>query len=58
MLSLENLDGLNGGGWGVFIARTTILAVDDDGAPDSPTDMAQFSVRCVPHQLLVGVWSG
>jgi hypothetical protein len=36
MLSSENLDGLNGGGWGVFIAPTTILAVAGDGAPDSP----------------------
>ena len=36
MWSSENLDGLNGGGWGVFIASTTILAVDGDGATDSP----------------------
>jgi hypothetical protein len=36
MLSLENLDGLNGGGWGVFIAPTTSLAVAVDGTPDSP----------------------
>jgi hypothetical protein len=36
MLSSENLDGLNGGGWGVFIAPTTILAIVIDGAPDSP----------------------
>jgi hypothetical protein len=36
MLSSENLDSLNGGGWGVFIAPTTILAVAIDGAPDSP----------------------
>jgi hypothetical protein len=36
MWSSENLDGLNGGGWGVFIAPTTILAVVVDGAPDSP----------------------
>jgi hypothetical protein len=35
MLSLENLDDLNGGGWGVFIAPTTILVVVVDGAPDS-----------------------
>jgi hypothetical protein len=36
MLSSENLDGLNGGGWGVFIAPTTILVVAVDGTPDSP----------------------
>jgi hypothetical protein len=30
------LDCLNGGGWGVFIAPTTILAVAVDGTPDSP----------------------
>jgi hypothetical protein len=30
------MDDLNGGGWGVFIAPTTILAVVVDGAPDSP----------------------
>jgi hypothetical protein len=54
MLSSENLDGLNGGGWGVFIAPTTILVVAVGGAPD----MALFSVQCVPRQLPVGVWSG
>jgi hypothetical protein len=31
MWSLENLDGLNGGGWGVFIAPITILVVFVDG---------------------------
>jgi hypothetical protein len=36
MWSSENLDGLNGGGWGVFIAWTTILAIVVDGTPDSP----------------------
>jgi hypothetical protein len=36
MLSSKNLDGLNDGGWGVFIAPTTILAVLVDGTPDSP----------------------
>jgi hypothetical protein len=35
MLSSENLDDLNGGGWGVFIALTTIIVVAVDGAPDS-----------------------
>jgi hypothetical protein len=29
------LDGLNGGGWGVFIAPTTILVVAVDGTPNS-----------------------
>jgi hypothetical protein len=36
MLSSENLDDLNGGGWGVFIAPTTILSVAVDDAQDSP----------------------
>jgi hypothetical protein len=36
MLSSENLDDLNGGGWGVFIAPTTILAIVVDAASDSP----------------------
>jgi hypothetical protein len=42
MRRLESLDGLNGGGWGVFIAPTTIsvVAVDGNteqsgGAPDT-----------------------
>jgi hypothetical protein len=48
------LDGLNGGGWEVFIAPTTILAIAVDGAPDT----ALFTVRCVPRQHAVGVWSG
>ena len=39
---------------GVFIAPTTILAVAGDGAPDK----ALFTVRCVPRQRPVGVWSG
>jgi hypothetical protein len=34
MLSSENLDILNGGGWGVFIASNHFLAVG--AAPDSP----------------------
>jgi hypothetical protein len=36
MRSSENLDCLNGGGCGVFIAPTTILVVVVDGTPDSP----------------------
>jgi hypothetical protein len=36
MLRSENLDDLNGGGWGVFIASTTILTAAVDGAPDCP----------------------
>jgi hypothetical protein len=35
MLSSENLDDLNGGGWRVFIAPTTILVVAVDGASDN-----------------------
>jgi hypothetical protein len=31
MRRLESLDGLNGGGWGAFIAPTTIPTVDVDG---------------------------
>jgi hypothetical protein len=38
---------------GVFIAPTSILAVVVDGAPDR----ALFTVRCVPHQHAIGVWS-
>jgi hypothetical protein len=41
-------------GGGVFIAPTTILVVAVDGTPD----MALFTVRCVPRQQTVGVWSG
>jgi hypothetical protein len=57
----ENLDGLNGGGWGVFIAPTTIPAVVVDGhtgQSGGAPDMALFTVRCVPRQPTVGVWSG
>jgi hypothetical protein len=43
MKKLEFLDGLNSGGWGVFLALITILAVGVDGhtgqsggAPDIP----------------------
>jgi hypothetical protein len=54
MCSSENLDGLNGGGWGVFIAPTTILAVVVDGAPE----MVLFTVQCLPRQQTIGVWSG
>jgi hypothetical protein len=50
MLSSENLDDLNGGGWGVFIVPTTILAVAGDGAPDSPvvdrTGQCSMSSAC------------
>jgi hypothetical protein len=60
---VESLDALNGGGWGVFIAPTTILAVGWAFcrrahqivwcAPDIPL----FIVRCLPCQPSVGVWS-
>jgi hypothetical protein len=36
MWTWENLDALNRGGWGVFIAPATILVVAGDNAPDSP----------------------
>jgi hypothetical protein len=55
------LDGLNGGGWGVFIAPTTILAVGVDGhtgQSGGAPDMTLFTVRCLPCQQTVGVWSG
>jgi hypothetical protein len=61
MRKLECLDSLNGGGWGVFIAPTTIPAVavnghtgQSGGAPETPL----FTVRGVPRQPTVGVWSG
>jgi hypothetical protein len=47
------LDGLNGGGWGVFIAPTTILAIVVDGhtgQSGGAPDMTLFIVRCVPRQ--------
>jgi hypothetical protein len=47
------LDGLNGGGWGVFIAPTTIPVVVVDGHTrqfgDAP-DMTLFTVRCMSRQ--------
>jgi hypothetical protein len=46
---------------GVFIAPTTILAVVVDGhtgQSDGAPDMALFIVRCLSHQLIIGVWSG
>ena len=42
----KNLDSLNGGGWGVFIALTTILAVPVDGTPDSPVCTEHGTVHC------------
>jgi hypothetical protein len=38
------LDGLNGGGWGVFIAPTTIPVVVVDGTPDSP--VVHWTLHC------------
>jgi hypothetical protein len=55
------LDGLNGGGLGVFIASTTILVICIDGhtgQSGGATDMTLFIVRCLPRQQTVGVWSG
>jgi hypothetical protein len=45
---------------GVFIAPTTIPVVVDDGhtgQSDGAPDTALFTVRCVPHQPTVWVWS-
>jgi hypothetical protein len=42
------LDGLNGGGWGVFIAPTTIPVVDVDehtGQSSGVPDTKMFTVR-------------
>jgi hypothetical protein len=39
---------------GVFIAPTSILAIAVDGTPD----MTLFTVRCLPCQQTIGVWSG
>jgi hypothetical protein len=57
----ENLDGLNVGGFGVFIAQTTIpvVAVDrHNGQSGGAPDTALFIVRCVPRQQTDEVWSG
>jgi hypothetical protein len=61
MRSVGGLDSLNEGGWGVFIAPTTIPAVAVDGhtgQSGGAPDRSLFSVRCAPRQLPVGVWSG
>ena len=51
MRSVGSLDGLNGGGWGVFIAPTTILVVAIDGTPDSPVvhRTGYCSLSCACH---------
>jgi hypothetical protein len=46
---------------GVFIVPTTIPAVAVDGhtgQSGGAQDMTLFTVRCLPHQHSVGVWSG
>ena len=46
---------------GVFIAPTTIPVVAVDGhtgQSGGATDITLFTVRCVPRQQTVGVWSG
>jgi hypothetical protein len=46
---------------GVFIASTTIPAVVVDGHTrqfGGAPDMTLFTVRCLPRQKTVGVWSG
>jgi hypothetical protein len=48
------LGALNGGGWRVFIAPTTILAVGCSFLSTGAPDMALFIVRCLPRQLPVG----
>jgi hypothetical protein len=60
MEKLKCLDGLNGGDWGLFIAPTTILVVAVDGHTGQSGGAANttlFTVRCVPRQPTVGVWS-
>jgi hypothetical protein len=52
---------LNGGGWVVFIAPTTIPAVVVDGHTGQSGGapyMTLFTLRCVPRQPTGGVWSG
>jgi hypothetical protein len=61
MRSVGGLDGLNGGGWGLFIAPTTNPTVVVDGhtgQSGSAPDMTLFTVLCLPRQQTVGVWSG
>jgi hypothetical protein len=48
---------LNGGGWVVFIAPTTIHVVAVDGhtgQSGGAPDKVLFAVRCLPHQQIVG----
>jgi hypothetical protein len=55
------LDSFNGGGWGVFIAPTTILVVAIDGhtgESGGAPDTTLFIVRCVLLQPTIGVLSG
>jgi hypothetical protein len=61
MRSVGGLDGLNGGGWGVFIAPTTIPVVSVDGhtgQSGGAPDRVLFTVRCLLRQQTVGVWKG
>jgi hypothetical protein len=67
MRRLESLDGLNGGGWFVFVAPTTIPAVAIDehigqsgGAPDT-TVLCPVSATSADRwglELLTGAMSG
>jgi hypothetical protein len=46
---------------GVFIAPTTIPAIAVDGhtrQSGGAPDMTLFTIRCLPRQQIVGVWSG
>jgi hypothetical protein len=61
MWSSENLDGLNGGGWGRIYSPnhySSRCCRWHTGQSGGVPNMALFIVRCVPHQLTVGVWSG
>ena len=53
------MDGLNGGGWGVFISPTTLVGVVDGhtGQSGGAPDMTLFIVWCLPREPTVGVWS-
>jgi hypothetical protein len=63
VLRVESLDDLNGGGWGVFIAPTTILAIGcvlcrrAHRTVRCAPDTALLIVRCVPRQPTIEVLS-
>jgi hypothetical protein len=55
------LDALKGGGWVVFIAPTTILAIGSSflstGTPDSPVRTGHGTIQCPVHAMSVARWS-